>query len=143
MAVEVANSVWTIKPALGHDVKELFHDLGQVLGIVEGGLENVGQEVLWQQARVLGKEAKDEAIEKPGDAEILLLGNGDLGTGPGIGQLDALSALKQTGDFGNLLGELFGDLSRRPLRLQELGFSKRERRIRRFSGRSIWSLVNS
>ena len=52
------------------------------------------EEVLGQQAGVLGEEAEDEAIEEPGDAEVLALGDVHFGAGVGVRQFGAFALLQ-------------------------------------------------
>ena len=52
-----------------------------------------------QQAGVLGEEAEDEAIEEPGDAEVLALGDVMLAARVRVGQFGAFALLQRAGDF--------------------------------------------
>ena len=99
MAVEVANLVGAEHAALGHRAEERFERLGELVRIVQGGLGQLGEEVLGQQAGVLGEEAEDEPIEEAGDAEVLALGNVDLGAGVGVGQFGAFALVQRAGDL--------------------------------------------
>ena len=53
--------------------KSLSQRFGERSRVVQAGFGDFGEEVLGQQAGVFGKEAKDEAVEEAGDAEISLL----------------------------------------------------------------------
>ncbi len=75
--------------------------------------------------RVLGKETKDDAIEKPGDAEIFLLRDVHFFAGFGVGQFHAFAALQRLGDFGNLHRQIFGDLGGRALRFEKIRIGKK------------------
>ncbi len=55
---------------------------------------------------VLGEEAEDEAVEEPGDAEALALGDVDFGAGVGVRQFGAFALVQGAGDFGELLRKL-------------------------------------
>ena len=127
MAVEVANLVMAEHAALGHRAKERFERLGELVRIVQGGLGQVREEVLGQQAGVLGEEAEDEAVEEPGDAEVLALGDGDFGAGLGVGQFGAFALLQGAGDFGELLRERLGDLGGGALGFEEIGILEQRR----------------
>ena len=94
----------------GHGAEERFERQGELVRIVQGGLGEVGEQLLGQQAGVLGEEAEDEAIEEAGDAEVLALGDGDFGAGAGVGQFGAFALLEGAGDFGELLRQRLGDL---------------------------------
>src|SRR6266542_2619096 len=73
VAVEMTNFVFAKGAAGGHDGEQLFERLGKELRIVNPGLGNFRKKMFWQQAGVLGKETKDDAIQKTGDAKIFLL----------------------------------------------------------------------
>ncbi len=81
MAVEMANLVFAKRAALGHDVEKLFECFGEMTGSSTPVLSSSVNKLLRQQAGVLGEEAKDDAIEKAGDAEVLALRDNSLPRG--------------------------------------------------------------
>ena len=97
-------------PPLAMTAKSFSSVFGKMFRVVNAGLGNFREQVFRQQAGVLGKETKDDAIEEPGDAEIFLLGDVDFLAGFGVGQFHAFAALQRPGDFGDLRGQVFGDL---------------------------------
>ena len=78
--------------------------------IVQGRLGQLGEEFPGQQVGVFGEEAKDEAVEEPGDAEAPALGDVDFGAGVSVRQFSAFALVQGAGDLGELLRELLGDL---------------------------------
>ena len=65
--------------------------------------------------------AEDEAVEEPGDAEALALGDVDFGAGVSVGQLGAFSLVQGAGYLGELFRKLLGDLGSGALGFEELG----------------------
>ena len=121
VAVEVANLVLAEHAALGHRPKQGFEGVGELVRVIQGNPGDVGEELLGQQAGVLGEEAEDQAVEEAGNAEVLALGHGDLGAGPGVGQFGAFALLERLGDLGELLRQRLGDLVGGALGLEVVG----------------------
>lgn len=94
MTVEVANLVRAEGAAGRHLREEVFEDFGEMRGIIDAVLENLSNGMLREQAGVFGEEAKDDAIEEAGDAEVLALRDLELGVGTRVEQLDRFAFLK-------------------------------------------------
>ncbi|HEU0010821.1 MAG TPA: hypothetical protein VFT34_13470 [Verrucomicrobiae bacterium] len=124
MSVEVADFVLPERAAARHDFEQLFHRLGEMVEIVEAGLEQFAEQLFGQQSCVLSEEAKDDAVEKAGDAEVFPLRDVHFGARPGVGQLAAFPLLQRLGDFGDCLGESFGYLRGRALWLEKVRLCK-------------------
>jgi len=124
MAVEVANLVFAERAAFGHDFEKLFERFGEVVEVVNAGLEQGAEKMFGQQACVFREEAKDDAIEKACDAEVFALREIHFRAGPGVGQFLGFTLLQGPGDIGNGLGQVFGNLRRGALRLEEVGVFK-------------------
>ena len=89
--------------------------------IVQGRPGQLREELLGQQAGVLGEEAEDEAVKEPGDAEALALGDADFGAGVRVRQFGAFALVQGAGDFGELFREFLGDLGGGALGLEVFG----------------------
>ena len=118
MAVEVTDFVMTKRAALRHDGKQFLKTFGEELWLVDGGFGDVAENRLRQQAGILGKEAKNDAIEEAGDAEIAPLREVHFRAGLGVGQFHALTLLERLRDLGNGRGKGFRDLRGGALRLE-------------------------
>ena len=119
VTIEMANLVRAERAPFRHRLKQIFQDFGEVRGVIDAGLENVGHDIVGKQAGVFGEETKDDAIEETRDAQILALRYGELAAGTRIDQLDRLTLLQRASDFADLLCEFFGDFVGRALRLEE------------------------
>ncbi|MGA2177761.1 MAG: hypothetical protein ABSH38_22525 [Verrucomicrobiota bacterium] len=94
MPVEMADFVFAESATPGHDFEKCFERFGEVAQIVEAGLEQFSEKFFRQQSGVLGKETKDDAVEKAGDAKVFLLRDRNFGAALGVGQFDAFAALQ-------------------------------------------------
>src|ERR1017187_2080509 len=124
MPVKIADFIFAIKSAPGHDTKQLFDSFGKMLRLLQRTFENFHENIFRQQAGVLGKETKDDAIQKTGDAEIFLLRDVHLFSGFGVGKLHAFAALQRLGDGGDLRRNFLGDLRGGALRFEVVGIFK-------------------
>ncbi len=127
MAVEMANLVSAEHAARGHRAEERFERLGEMVRVVQGRPGQLREELLGQQVGVLGEEAEDEAVEEPGDAEALALGDADFGAGVRVRQFGAFALVQGAGDFGELFRQLLGDLGGGALGLEEFGIPRKRR----------------
>ena len=89
MAVEMNESCLcqTCRPS--PSPKKFFQHLGKKFRVVNSTFGNVSDRFFGRKSGVLGKETKDDAIEKPRDAEILLLRYVHFLAGFSVGQFDA------------------------------------------------------
>ena len=78
--------------------------------VVQGRFGQLGEEFRGQQAGVLGEEAEDEAVEEPGNAQALALGDIDFSAGVSVRQFGAFALVQGAGDLSELLCELLGNL---------------------------------
>ena len=124
MPVEITNLVFAKRAAFGHDREKFFQRLGKQFRVINSGFGNLGEKSFRQKAGVLGKETKDNAIQKAGDAQIFLLRDVHFRTVFGVGKFDAFAALKRFGNFGDLHREIFGDLRRGALRFEKRGIGE-------------------
>ena len=119
MAVEAANLVGAKQPARGHRAKEQFERLGEMVRVVQGRPGQLREELPGQQGGVLGEEAEDEAVQEPGDAEALALGDVDFSAGESVRQFGAFAPVQGAGDLGELLRKLLGKLGCGAMRFEE------------------------
>jgi hypothetical protein len=119
--VEVTNLVRPEGAAFRHGAEQILQHLCEVRGIVHAILEDVGGDAFRKQAGVLREKTEDNAIKKPGDAEVLLLRHRQLAAGAGVEKFGRFTLLKGTRHFADLLGQLFGDFVGGALRLEEVG----------------------
>src|SRR5439155_10241803 len=124
VAVEVASCLGAEVPPFGHDAEKFFQQFGKQARVFQTGLGHLGKQFRRQQAGVVCKQAKYDAVEKAGYAEIFFLSNAKFFARPGVLQFYALAALQRAANFGDLFGELFGDLRGRALRFEEVGIVK-------------------
>jgi hypothetical protein len=116
-----SRSIWS---ETRHDREQAFERFGKVPRIVEAGAGNFSEESFRQEAGVFGEEAKDDAVEEPGDAPILPLRDVHLRPRLRIAQLAALALLQRSGDARDLRGEFLGDLRGGALRLKKIRLAK-------------------
>ena len=109
MPVEMADFMLPKTAARGHDPKQFFQGLRKVRRVIHSGFQDVGKEVFRKEPRVPGKHAKDNAVEKPGDAQILALGEVHFGAALGVSQFDAVPPLQGLGHFGDFSGKALRD----------------------------------
>ena len=87
--------------------------------VVQGRPGQLREELPGQQGGVLGEEAEDEAVQEPGDAEALALGDVDFSAGESVRQFGAFAPVQGAGDLGELLRKLLGKLGCGAMRFEE------------------------
>ena len=125
MPVEMTNLVRAKIAAFGHDAKEVFQGPGKVRRIINGGFEDVGKKVRREKPRVLGKHAKNNPIEKPGDAQVFPLRVIHFGAAPGVRQFHAFPFLERMGHFADFFRQRFRHGGGRLLRLEVFGIGEK------------------
>ena len=102
MAIEITDFVFAKRAAPGHDRKKFFQGFGKQFWVVNAGLGNVGEQIFRQKAGVFRKEAKHDAIQKPGDAQIFPLREIHFLARPGVRQFHGFALLQRLGNLGNV-----------------------------------------